>query len=72
MSVLQVEEYYVFLKFKTEADKETKDKIRGYLYNDNINAASLTDVSMTVDSFEEEWEAEEFEARCTHDFEYLF
>ena len=72
MSVLQVEEYYVFLKFKVEADKETKDKIRSYLYNDNINASNLTDVSMTVDSFEEEWEAEEFEARFTHDFEYLF
>jgi len=72
MSVYQVEEYYVYLKFKVEPVDKLQQEIENYLSREYLDDFELTSEGLTVDSFDAESEAEEFEANFINHFTYLF
>lgn len=72
MSVYQVEEYYVYLKFKVETSKDEQEEILACLEDLNFHDFELNELGLTVDEFSDEYEAEEFESNFKGEFAQLF
>lgn len=61
MSVYQVEEYYVYIKFEDELSEDGKETLRQTIEDEGYTSYEITNNSVTVDGIESEQEGMQLE-----------